>query len=208
MSNLVEHARRELELIGEDPEFTEGLLKVVQAFADMGHSGGSAMIAVPRLAKLLSFEALSPLTDSEDEWIHHEEDVWGAPGGIWQNKRDSRMFSTDAGTTYYNVDEKGTPEERVYQSSKKLEDGSVFNFPDGFFGILQKVIGEDDGAPNITDKDIRIIAWGGTPDKWLVQFDVPTMSTENFFDLVYDGEDDITGIRTYEYPKEDDDRHR
>lgn len=63
MSNLVKHARRELELIGEDPEFIKGYLKVIQAFADMGHSGGSASVAIPTINELLQFNNLSPLID-------------------------------------------------------------------------------------------------------------------------------------------------
>ncbi len=47
MSNLVDHAKRELELLGEDPKFVEGYINVIKAFADMGHSGGSASVAMP-----------------------------------------------------------------------------------------------------------------------------------------------------------------
>lgn len=132
------------------------------------------------------------ITDDSTEWALVRE-------GCWQSQVDPDAFSTDEGTTYTCDSQQGAI---VHQSAKKLEDGSIFHFPDGFYGILQKVVGEEDGAPEIKDEDIRIIAWGGTPDKWLVQFEVPTMSTENFFDLVYDGEDDITGIRTYERIKE------
>lgn len=101
MSNLVEHARRELELIGEDPEVISGLLNVVQAFADMGHSGGSASIAIPMINQLLQFKPLSPLTDDPEDWFYHGEEIWGEPGGIWQNRRNSEAFSKDGGKTYY-----------------------------------------------------------------------------------------------------------
>lgn len=37
-SLLVDHARRELALLGEDQFVIDGLCRVVQAFADMGHS--------------------------------------------------------------------------------------------------------------------------------------------------------------------------
>ncbi len=66
MSNLVEHARRELELVGEEEEFIEGYLKVIQAFADMGHSGGSASVAIPVIQTLLQFKNLKPLTDNPE----------------------------------------------------------------------------------------------------------------------------------------------
>lgn len=45
--SLVEHARRELELCGqyaEDPEYSESLIRAVEAFTSFGHSGGSAAV--------------------------------------------------------------------------------------------------------------------------------------------------------------------
>ena len=103
MSNLVTHARRELELIGEEPETIEGYLKVVQAFADMGHSGGSASIAVPVITELLQFKNLRPLTDDPKEWFFHEAATVGNEEGFWQNIRNSAAFSHDGGKTYYLV---------------------------------------------------------------------------------------------------------
>lgn len=98
-SNLVAHARRELELIGEEPDTIKGYLRVIQAFADMGHSGGSAAVAVPTIARLLRFENLAPLTDDPDDWI----DVGY---GMWQNRRCSRMFSEDGGRSYTDVEDR------------------------------------------------------------------------------------------------------
>jgi hypothetical protein len=97
-SNLVIHAKRELELIGEEPETIKGYLKVIQAFADMGHSGGSASVAIPTINKLLQFENLAPLTDNPEDWIE-------VGYGMWQNRRCSRMFSTDGGKSYTDVDD-------------------------------------------------------------------------------------------------------
>lgn len=107
MSNLVEHAKRELEIIGEDKETTEGLLAVIQAFSDMGHSGGSAMVCIPRIAKLLSFENLAPITDNPEDWFHHGPETWGGEDGegIWQCKRNSKLFSEDGGKTYSDVED-------------------------------------------------------------------------------------------------------
>lgn len=102
MSNLVDHARRELTLRGEDPWLTDGLCKVVAAFAEMGHSGGSAPIATDYLNDLLRFKPLMPLTDDPAEWIDRSE-MSGYP--IWQNLRDSRAMSRDGGKTYTLVDE-------------------------------------------------------------------------------------------------------
>lgn len=104
MSNLVDHARRELELAGEDPEFAEHLIKVVETFAEGGHSGSTAAFAIGALTDLLQFRPLTPLTYEPDEWLRHEG--FGPNGGdLWQNVRDSRIFSNDGGQTHYNVEE-------------------------------------------------------------------------------------------------------
>jgi hypothetical protein len=102
MSNLVEHARRELELIGEEPETIEGYLKVVQAFADMGHSGGSASVAIPTIHELLQYKNLKPITNNPDDWMKVSE----APP-MWQCRRNPALFSDDGGKTYYHVENKG-----------------------------------------------------------------------------------------------------
>lgn len=106
MSNLVAHAKRELELLGEEPSTIEGLLKVIQAFADMGHSGSSAAHFTPIINSLLQFRNLKPLTDDPDEWMYHGEDVWGEEGGVWQSNRRSDAFSKDGGKTYYLLDDR------------------------------------------------------------------------------------------------------
>lgn len=106
MSNLVEHAKRELELIGEEPETIEGYLKVVQAFDDMGPSGGMAAVAIPIINELLQFKNLRPLTDDPKEWYPHDGG-YGSDAGytFWQNIRNSAAFSNDGGKTYYLVTE-------------------------------------------------------------------------------------------------------
>lgn len=108
-SNLVSHARRELEMIGEEPETIEWYLRVVKEFASYGHSGGSMSVAVPTLQALLSFQNLSPLTKNPDEWMFISEDLWGDTSGIWQNVRNSEAFSNDGGVTYYLLSENKDP---------------------------------------------------------------------------------------------------
>jgi len=113
VSNLVEHARRELIALGEDETTIEGYINVVQAFVDMGHSGGSAACAIPVISQLLQFKNLTPLTNNPSEWIYHGEDVWGSEGGVWQNKRNGEAFSNDAGRTYYLLSEDGNDNNRT-----------------------------------------------------------------------------------------------
>lgn len=95
---LVDHARRELDLIGEDPAYAASLVASIAALSSYGHSGGSMMCAIDQLNRLLRFENLAPLTSDPDEWIDQSE-----PSGypVWQNRRCSSAFSTDAGATYY-----------------------------------------------------------------------------------------------------------
>lgn len=103
---LVRHARHELDLIleeakiDEDEEdvrmqkiFNDGILKVVNAFADCGHSGFSASLAINYLDRLLRFKPLMPLTLEDNEWnevgIQHNEDNQVK---VYQNNRASNVF--------------------------------------------------------------------------------------------------------------------
>jgi hypothetical protein len=112
MSNLVDHARRELEIIGEDEDITDGILKMVQIFSDMDHSGASAFHTIGVLNQLLQFRNLAPLTDDPSEWMHISEQMWGGEGGIWQNTRNAEAFSNDGGKTYYLLSEGGNDQHR------------------------------------------------------------------------------------------------
>lgn len=109
MSNLVDHARRELELCGqykEDPLFAQSLVAAVAAFASYpGHSGSSAEIGIEMLADLLRFKNLSPLTDDPEEWFEHAPGTYDGTKGVWQNVRNGAAFSEDGGKTYYRIDE-------------------------------------------------------------------------------------------------------
>lgn len=101
MSNLVNHARRELTLCGqaaEDPEYADSIVKAVEAFASFGHSGGSMSVAVEQLNALLRFQHLSPLTDAPEEWEDRSA-MSSAP--LWQNCRNHAAFSEDGGKTYF-----------------------------------------------------------------------------------------------------------
>jgi len=89
MSNLVDYAREEL---------GTAALEIVEVFSRQGHSGGSAAIVTQIVGKLMQYEPLTPLTYAPDEWIKHADD-------LWQNRRDSRVFSTDGGKTHYSLAE-------------------------------------------------------------------------------------------------------
>lgn len=104
-SMLLAHARKELELLGEDEDTIEGYLKVVQAFSEMNHSGGSASIAIPVLNSLFLFKHITPLTNDPAEWMKIDKDMWDSRNDVWQSKRNPEAFSTDGGKTYYLLSE-------------------------------------------------------------------------------------------------------
>lgn len=109
MSNIIDHAKRELDMINEEPDVVDAYLKIVETFAGMGHSGGSAFVAIPVITALLSLENLSPLTNNPSEWRFHDAETWGDPDGlgIWQNVRNGEAFSKDNGKTYWLLSEDG-----------------------------------------------------------------------------------------------------
>lgn len=113
MSNLVNHARRELELVGEEPEVIEWFVSVVEAFAKFGHSGTSAEHFIDILNRLLQFQNLKPLTNDPSEWEKHEEK-------FWQNYRNSAAFSKDQGETYFLVYENRTGQVTKYHDTEKV----------------------------------------------------------------------------------------
>lgn len=120
-SNLVKHARKELELVGEDPEVIDHILRLVSEFASFGHSGMSGMYVLTVFNALMKFENLAPLTDDPEEWTHIAEDVWGSEGGIWQSTRCGDAFSNDGGKTYYLLSEGANDKNRepLHESEHK-----------------------------------------------------------------------------------------
>jgi hypothetical protein len=114
MSNLVDHAKVELDLLGEDEWLVEGYLKIIQDFADMGHSGSSAAHSIAVLERLLQFGNLTPLTDDSREWM-------AVDGNMWQSTRNPEAFSTDGGKTHYFLSE-GSDPKVIHVTKVKDED--------------------------------------------------------------------------------------
>lgn len=123
-SNWVTHARRELALVGEEPNIIEWYVNVVKAYSAFGHSGGSMAATAGTLLRLLQFQNLTPLTDDPAEWFHHGEDTWGETGGIWQNIRNGEAFSHDGGKTYYLNSEGGRKKGPQHTSKKSGKNAS------------------------------------------------------------------------------------
>lgn len=100
-SNLMDHTRRELELIGEEEGIIEDLLDIVGVFVRQGHSGFSASYFIHTLSKVLNFQNISVLDDNPEHW----RELGSLGGPHWQSKRNSNCFSTDGLKSYYDLDE-------------------------------------------------------------------------------------------------------
>jgi len=74
----------------------EHVLKLLEVFADKGHSGSSAPYAINLFKTLASFEPLVPLTGEDWEW--NELYYGGDPK--YQNKRCSHVFKDEDGRAY------------------------------------------------------------------------------------------------------------
>jgi hypothetical protein len=97
-SPLYEHAKRELEQVGDiyDGMVNSAALDIVGVFAAQGHSGGSAAITTQLVERLMRYEPLTPLTGEDDEW--------GEIGsGQFQNKRCSHVFKNADGAFDINT---------------------------------------------------------------------------------------------------------
>lgn len=105
MSNLVDHARRELEILGCTEEDITDIVKVVQSFAEINPSGSQAAWMIPLIYKLMQFQNLTPLTDDPKEWVCHTPPTVAEE--VWQNTRCGEAFSTNGGRTYYLLSEGG-----------------------------------------------------------------------------------------------------
>jgi hypothetical protein len=61
------------------------ILKLLDVFAEEGHSGSSAPYAIELFSKLAKFAPIVPLTGEDWEWVE-------VSTGVYQNKRASNVF--------------------------------------------------------------------------------------------------------------------
>lgn len=101
-SALLEHAYRELALVGYKPLteeqedgpdkwIQENVLELLNTFRKQGHSGSSASYCINLFNKLANFEPLTPLKLTLDEFVTVEAESQGT--SMMQNKRDNRVFA-------------------------------------------------------------------------------------------------------------------
>lgn len=114
MNNYERHAQREFRAAGwadENGKFKDEMqemicthvLKLLEVFADEGHSGSSAPYAIDLFSKLAKFDPVAPLTGEDWEWNHINDDRTGNVS-VYQNNRCGAVFKqTDRfdGKPYY-----------------------------------------------------------------------------------------------------------
>ena len=118
MSNLVEHAKIELELAGllsEESDFYGGMtgksvLELMEVFSKQGHSGMSAPLVADLFKKLVNYEPLQPITGKNEEWNDVSEMMGEKNTEYFQNKRESGLFKKNGIITYINAIIKRTPD--------------------------------------------------------------------------------------------------
>lgn len=114
MSTTAEHARRELELIGEDEDVIQWVERIANVYEE------NALPAYPNviemITKILKHENLTPLTNNPAEWNDRTE-ISGTP--LWQSARNPRAFSSNGGKGYWIVGEKSP--RRIYTSNEYYE---------------------------------------------------------------------------------------
>ena len=109
--NLFRHSHKELKLAGYfdsdkyNKVLAKNILSLVLKFAHQGHSGMSTNIVKMILNKLLDFQNITDLTNDPSEWNDMSEYSNDPKDTIWQNKRNSAVFSNDRAKTWYDVNE-------------------------------------------------------------------------------------------------------
>ena len=104
MGNLHKHAWREFRAAGwvdQDNKFNDELqemicnhiLKLLDVFADEGHSGTTAPYAINLFKQLAMYEPIVPVTGEDWEWMEVSD---GDGGKMYQNTRCSHVFKSES----------------------------------------------------------------------------------------------------------------
>ena len=105
--NLIEHAKRELDLAGYDltkddymNNCAKNVMELIKVFSKENHSGLSAQITLSLFNKLVNYKNLTPLTNNPEEWIK----LGDTEQEEWQSIRNPECFSADL-KTYWSLEE-------------------------------------------------------------------------------------------------------
>lgn len=139
-SKLCHHAKDELKLAGygngeggPNDWMYEQVMEAIGVFSSHGNSGASAPFEIHLVQKLCSWDIISPLRFTDDEWNIISED------GTCQNRRKSDVFKEPDGNIHYNGAFKKRPIKRYSYSTKEWSDnknplcwhGGLFEHKDG-----------------------------------------------------------------------------
>ncbi len=166
MSNLVEHAKFELELAGlfdKDSDYGgmigEAVLELIERFSEQGHSGFSAGMVNSIFNKLVDYKPLGPITGKDEEWGGDALD-----GKTLQNKRMSSVFKDrESGECrYIDAIVWKTQTGSTWSGSAKLSDGTVlgssqivkFPFVPKTFciDVIEEEVAKDDWEFHVKDE--------------------------------------------------------
>lgn len=116
MSNLLEHAKRELEIAGikgndYDNQVAKDVLELIEVFAKQRHSGFSAFATLETFNLLVNFKNIKPLTNNPEEWV--DVTSYGNGKKLYQSKRNPACFSEDELKTYYDTNEGDYPKTKI-----------------------------------------------------------------------------------------------
>lgn len=110
MSNLVDHAKKELEIAGlfdKDSDyngmFADAVIELIEVFSKQGHSGFSSSIVSGLFYKLSKFQTITPLTGEDNEWTEVNKEITNGRE-ILQNNRNGSVFKDGKDGTPYCVD--------------------------------------------------------------------------------------------------------
>jgi hypothetical protein len=96
MKNIIESAKREMDLVNFDPAEREVMLEIMELFFQTWGNNGAVSWALPMLIRLLVCFPLTSLTGKEDEWVVHDWD-----GDLYaQNKRCRAVWRRRDGTSH------------------------------------------------------------------------------------------------------------
>ena len=109
-SNLVKHARKELELAGlfdKDSDYngmiSKAVMKLIEVFSKQGHSGCSARQVIKIFHRVANYGLLMPINKPK-EGEYNIVAGGGIGKDIYQSCRLSSLFSSDSGKTWYDID--------------------------------------------------------------------------------------------------------
>lgn len=112
MSNLTQHAKRELEIAGYykgDSDYggmlPEAVLELMEVFSKQGHSGMSASIVINLFSTLARFKNIALLIGNKEEWNDIGETLnKEKASNHYQNNRVSGVFKDGEGAQAYYIE--------------------------------------------------------------------------------------------------------